>query len=129
MVSHVAAGAASVSGWTTLRRAAIGAGLALAASLVVAALGHPVISFWDVTLIVWSTGALHSNADHRHGRALTTAALSATVVWLGITALLDATGLPTTGAPANLARAVLGILAASQSYALITRTGQADCRP
>ncbi len=117
MVSDVATGAA-VSGWVTLRRAAVGAGLAIAACVLVGMLGHPAGDFFGVTVLIWSVVALYSG-DDRHARtACAAAVVTAALVWLGTTPILDA------GLPGNVARALAGALAASQAYALITHAGR-----
>ncbi|MFI1988550.1 hypothetical protein [Actinoplanes sp. NPDC020271] len=117
MLSDVVPVASAVSGRVALRRAAVGAGLAAAACVVISLAGHPTGAFADVTVLTWSTIALFS-ADERHSRiAVTAAAVTALLLWLGTAPIVDA------GVPGHVARALLGAAAGSQVYALVTRAG------
>ncbi|BCY12636.1 hypothetical protein [Actinoplanes sp. L3-i22] len=118
MVSDVAT-ATAVSGWVTLRRTAVGAGLALASCVLIGLLGRPAGAFADASVLIWSIIALYSGYD-RHARAAgAAAAVTAVLIWLGTAPLLDG------GTPGHVARALLGVLLAGQVYALISNLGQA----
>jgi hypothetical protein len=120
MVSDVAT---AVSGWVTLRRATIGAGLALATCQLISTLGHPVGDFVDATVLTWSVAALHSRSDRHSRTAVVAAAATAAIGWLAATPVLG------DGLPAHVARTALGVLAGSQIYALITHAGRPVTEP
>lgn len=117
MVSDVVSVAPAVSGWVALRRSAIGAGLAVAACVLVTLLGHPAGDFVDVSILIWSTIALYSGDDRNSRVACAAAALTALLLWLGTAPIMDA------GLPGHVIRALLGAAAGSQVYALITHAG------
>jgi hypothetical protein len=114
-----AAPAAAVSGRVTLRRAATGAGLAVAATVLIGLAGHPAGDFVGVSVLIWSTCALYNGGDRHRRTACAAAAITAAVVWLGTLPV------PGAGLPGNVGGALLGALAASQVYAVITRVGLA----
>ncbi|KUL30032.1 hypothetical protein ADL15_26040 [Actinoplanes awajinensis subsp. mycoplanecinus] len=114
VVSDVATAPGAVSGWVTLRRAAIGAGLALAACTLIQLLGRPVGAFLDATVVIWSVVALYNSLDHRCRTAVAAAVLATAAVWFAAAPLLDA------GLPGAAARAAVSIVLASQLYAAVT---------
>ncbi|GIE87636.1 hypothetical protein [Actinoplanes regularis] len=120
MIRSTAAVAAStsVSGWVALRRAAIGAGLALAVCLLIGAVGRPIGSLLEPTVIIWSVGALYSGFDRHRRLACAAAGTTAVLLWLGVGQVLNA------GLPGHVTRTAVGILAGSQVYALVTRVGR-----
>ncbi|GAA4587118.1 hypothetical protein BJY16_008133 [Actinoplanes octamycinicus] len=118
MVSDVVQALPAVSGWVALRRSAIGAGLALAACLLIALLGRPMGAFPAPTVLVWASVALYSGFD-RHCRVAAVAAwAAAALVWFGVAPLLPG------GITGDVVRAAAGVLAASQMYALVTHAGR-----
>ncbi|GIF14361.1 hypothetical protein [Actinoplanes teichomyceticus] len=118
MVSDVAATPVAVSGRVSLRRAATGAGLALAACSAIHLLGHPVGAFAQATAVLWAVVALYDAADRRCRIAAAGAVVTVAAGWLAAAPLAHA------GLPGGIARAALSVLAASQVYAVVTRLGQ-----
>jgi hypothetical protein len=118
MVADVVEVHFAVSGWVALRRAAIGAGLAVGACVTVTLLGHPVGAFLTPTVVVWAIIALYSGFDRGGRPAAAAAGATAALVWFGAAPMLGA------GPAGTVTRAALGILAASQIYAAVTRLGQ-----
>ncbi len=120
MIRNAAAAAAptTVSGWVALRRATVGAGLALTACLLIGAAGRPMGDLLEPTVIIWSVGALYSGFDRGRRLACASAGTTAVLVWFGAGQVLDA------GLPGHVARTTFGILAGSQVYALVTRIGR-----
>ncbi|WIM93966.1 hypothetical protein ACTOB_005961 [Actinoplanes oblitus] len=118
MVSDAAEGLPAVSGWATLRRAVVGASLALTACLVIRLLGRPMGAYLIPTVVVWAVVALYSGFDRRCRIAAAAAWAAAALVWFGATPLLAG------GTADDVVRAVAGVLVASQVYALITHAGR-----
>ncbi|WP_189335857.1 hypothetical protein [Actinoplanes ianthinogenes] len=119
MVSDVAEALPAVSGWVALRRAAVGGGLALAACLLMRLLGRPMGAFLSPTVVVWASIALYSGFDRRCRVAAVAGWAAAALVWFGCASLWVG------GATVDVVRVVAVMVAASQVYALVTRSGRA----